>query len=1024
MEHRSHTKKYGLIAFIAVIVIVAVCSVGIFFSGHVKRAANTVYGWFLDFVNYDDRSGGRMNDDDALLASYSSPVMEHQDMRALEIVVPELDTRSENADGIPYSEYILPQLNVQLQYASENGFTHILYKTSLYAKKDYDVLVYLREQTSGMGLGLIIETDLLTLHAPNDEDVFDAERYTPTYEIQRGGFWKRLFFPESSARKVAVSGIDPKWIYISDSGAKCLNPAYNEMRDFASSELRAALEKYSPDMLLLDAPKYDVRNISEDDIPERSVGMTVEELHRRSTELMTIDVSKLIDEAFPDVAFGIRADRVWKTSAADSKGINIASGYSDFVNGCADTLGWCERGYVDFVVAGTTVSMPEGDEFLTMLEWWKDVESRTGVSFICAYDANMINTTVGWSGYYELANEYDAATQRDCISGIFADYDAFALHPDEAELLVKVFENTIDFGISDEVLKLTSPADKITVDVPVIAVSGTCDNNFAITINGKTVEPTERGFFATDIPLSAGKNVITVEHKGQTITRTVNYNLVIIKDIAPTGELSVMGGTGIEYTVTARKGAKVTGTLNGQTVRFTEQPPATEGKSDEDVFVPFTGVFSAPPAKSAAYSIGSAKVTASFEGFVKSLKGASVTVLPAASSVGNIAVVKVDKAESFRAEPANSDTSLPQYFWLPKGTRDYIVGESVYSGSDGTKKYYLLKCGLRVYQTDVTLEEGSIPVNSTSKVALTDEGKYTYLTFANSQHVPYKLVMNGLFPSGDTNATTASSANFSSLDVVLCNTAGETSVSGGSTALMSFASSSSNSSAQTVTYSFKLAKNGGFYGFTSYYNENGNLVIRFRNPIKASGGRLEGIRICLDPGHGGVDSGAPGFNGAYEANENLMVALALKKELEALGATVFMTRSNNQTYSDGTPITSSTLRLNRIALIASYNVDLLISVHHNSSTSITGNGTEALYFYGFNQKLAQTVSDSMAAVSGMKNRGGKYQNVFVYRTHDFMSILLECGFLSNPNDSDWLAAPGHTDKLANAIANAVVDYFS
>lgn len=1024
MEHRSHTKKYGLIAFIAVIVIVAMCSAGIFFSGHVKRAASAVYGAFLDFVNYDDASGRRIHDDDALLVSYSSPVIAPQDVRALEIVTPERDLRTENAEGESYYEYILPQLNVELQYASENGFSHILYKTSLYSKKDYDVLSYLREQTSGMGLGLIMETDPLTLHAANDEAAFDGGRYTPEYQTVRGGFWKRLFFPASSSREVAVSGIDPKWIYIADSGAKCLNPAYDEARDFVSSELRSALEKYTPDMLLLDAPKYGVRNLSEDEVMERFSGLTVEELHRRSTELMTIDVSKLIDEAFPNIAFGIRADRVWQTSAADPKGIDIKSDYSDLSSASADTLGWCERGYVDFVVAGSTVAMPEGDEFLTVLDWWKGVESRTGVHFICAYNANMINTTEGWSGYYELANEYDAAIQRDCISAVFADYDAFALHPDEAELLVKVFENTIDFGISDEVLKLTSPADKITVDVPVIAVSGTCDNNFAITVNGKQIEPTERGFFATDVSLSAGKNVITVEHKGQTVTRTVNYNLVIIKDIAPTGELSVMGGTGIEYTVTARKGAKVTGTLNGQTVRFTEQPPATEGSSDEGVFVPFTGVFNAPESKDEAYSIGSAKVTASFNGFVKSLKGASVTVLPAPSSVGNIAVVKVDKAESFRAEPANSDTSLPQYFWLPKGTRDYIVGESVYSGSDGTKKYYLLKCGLRVYQTDCTLEEGTIPVNNTSKVTLSDEGKYTYLTFANSQYVPYKLVMNGLFPSGDANATTASSSGFNRLDVVLCNTAGERSVSGGATPLMSFASSSSNSSAQTVTYSFKLAKNGGFYGFTSYYDESGNLVIRFRNPIKASGGRLEGIRICLDPGHGGVDSGAPGFNGAYEANENLKVALALKNELEALGATVFMTRSNNQSYSDGTPITSSTLRPNRIALIASYNVDLLISVHHNSSTTSSGNGTEALYFYGFNQALAQKISDSMAAASGMKNRGGKYQNVFVYRTHDFMSILLECGFLSNVSDSEWLATPGHTEKLANAIANGVVEYFS
>ena len=137
-----------------------------------------------------------------------------------------------------------------------------------------------------------------------------------------------------------------------------------------------------------------------------------------------------------------------------------------------------------------------------------------------------------------------------------------------------------------------------------------------------------------------------------------------------------------------------------------------------------------------------------------------------------------------------------------------------------------------------------------------------------------------------------------------------------------------------------------------------------------------------------------------------------------------MTRTNNQAYVDGTPITSSTLRDKRLELIDSFGIDLLISVHHNYSPYSSGNGTEALYFYGFNQELAQTLADSMAKASGMKNRGGKYQNVFVYRNHDFMSVLLECGFLSNPSDSQWLLADGNTAKLAKAIAEGVVKYFS
>ena len=1022
MEEKVKKKKHGLIAFIVVIAVVAAASASVFFSSFVRGLVTSVYDKFVNFVNYDDTIR-RVEEDDAFAESYSAEPREVSGVRALTVTVPERDER-EIKQG-DYADYAVPLLNVQLDYAVNSGFTHVLYKTSLYGDKDYDVAGFLREQVEGLGLKLILETDALLLNKANDEAAFAAARFAPEYKTVRGGFLKRLLYPSNSSRQVVTYGIDPEWIYVADDGARRLNPSYDGARDFVVGEVKRAIEKYSPDMFLLDAPIYNVRNLSEASAFTRFPGMTGEQLHVRCTRLLTASISKMIRDSGSEAPlFGVRADRVWQTLSANSRGVDIKSFYSDLGKGCADTLGWCEKGYMDFVVVDNRTSMVENNSFMIALDWWKNVERQTGVKLVCGYDANMINTSPEWSGYYELANQYDYAVGMESADGVFDDYDAFVGHSEETELLFMVFNNTIDFGIADEELKLTSPADGVTVDIPTVAVSGTCDNNFDIIVNGQKIEPTERGFFATDVKLSAGKNTITVEHKGQKLTRTVTYNTVIIKDVSPTGQITVTGGSKVEYTVTARKGAKVTGSLNGKTVSFTEQQLGYESASSSAVFASFVGEFTVPESQEEAYSIGSLRVTASYGDFVKSLTGASVVVQPLPSTVGNIAVVKVDKAESFRAEPANSDTSLPQFFWLPKGTRDYITGESEYNGDGVTKKYYTLRCGLRVYQNDVEVEEGEIPVNKTSSVTLTDSGRYTYLTFANSQKVPYKLVMRGLYESGDDGATDASSGSFSRLDFVICGTGNKASVSG-SSPLMTFASAKADEEAQTVTYSFTLSKNGGFYGFRSYYDDNGKLVIRLRNPIRASGGKLDGVRICLDPGHGGVDAGAKGLNKSiYEANENLKVALALRTELESLGATVYMTRTNNQSYIDGTAITSSTLRTKRLELIESFGVDILISVHHNYSPASSGNGTEALYFYGFNQKLAQTLSDSMAEVSGMKNRGGKYQNVFVYRNHDFMSVLLECGFLSNPSDSQWLTTEGNTVKLAKAIASGVVEYFS
>ena len=386
---------------------------------------------------------------------------------------------------------------------------------------------------------------------------------------------------------------------------------------------------------------------------------------------------------------------------------------------------------------------------------------------------------------------------------------------------------------------------------------------------------------------------------------------------------------------------------------------------------------------------------------------------------GTAVTLKQTRNETFIPTPADSDTSYPQYFWLPGGTTDYVVSESTCS-TDDTLKYYTLRSGHRVYQHDSEVKGGvSILTNELLCADVRCEGRFTYFTVAATQKTPFTFKMNGLF-LGNAEDTTGVCKNFTSVSVTFTDAAGAPEVSVAGNPL--FSAVSVQESDGSVTYTFTLKRAGMFGGFNSYFEDNGNLVIRFHNVIDASNGRLDGAVICLDCGHGGYDTGAQG-NGLTESYENVKVALSLREKLEALGATVYITRVEQSTYIDGTPINKNTLRDHRIELISSFDPDLLISVHHNYYESASANGTEALYFYGFNQALAQKVSDYMAAVSGMKNRNGKYKNVFVYRNHDFMSILLECGFLSNSGDAAWLSAEGNTDKLTGAIASALVEYF-
>lgn len=389
--------------------------------------------------------------------------------------------------------------------------------------------------------------------------------------------------------------------------------------------------------------------------------------------------------------------------------------------------------------------------------------------------------------------------------------------------------------------------------------------------------------------------------------------------------------------------------------------------------------------------------------------------------IGRAATLLNTRNETFIPIPADSDTSLPQYFWLPEGTVDYIVSESEYS-ADPTLKYFTLRSGLRVYQHDSSVnEEATILKTKIVAAKLENVGKYTYFTIATSQKTPYHLKMNGLF-DGDETDKTADCSSFTEIEITFTSAQDAPEVIFGENPLFSAASVSENKEKCTVTYKFTLKKAGMFCGYNSYFDENGNLVIRMHNPPDVTNGRLDGTVICIDVGHGGYDTGASGY--LIESDENLKVALSLRDQLTARGATVYMTRDNHKTYTDGTAINSTTYGQYRVDLISSFDPDILISVHHNYYADQSANGTEALYFYGFNQALAQKVSDNMASVSGMKNRGGKYQNVFVYRNHSFMSILLECGFVSNQYDSQWLSGEGNTAKLTGAVADALIAYFS
>lgn len=173
-------------------------------------------------------------------------------------------------------------------------------------------------------------------------------------------------------------------------------------------------------------------------------------------------------------------------------------------------------------------------------------------------------------------------------------------------------------------------------------------------------------------------------------------------------------------------------------------------------------------------------------------------------------------------------------------------------------------------------------------------------------------------------------------------------------------------------------------------------------------------KICIDPGHGGTDSGAL-LNTRYEKNDTLKMALKVKELLEAQGVTVVLTRNADKylTLSD------------RCSIANKNNVDYFLSIHRNSLNA-TSKGIE-IWVYSkatdATTKKAQGILDSLVKVGGT-NRGVKKgytgnPNVdyAINRESTMPSALLELLFISNPDDNKLF--DDHFDEYAEAIAKGL-----
>lgn len=189
---------------------------------------------------------------------------------------------------------------------------------------------------------------------------------------------------------------------------------------------------------------------------------------------------------------------------------------------------------------------------------------------------------------------------------------------------------------------------------------------------------------------------------------------------------------------------------------------------------------------------------------------------------------------------------------------------------------------------------------------------------------------------------------------------------------------------------------------------------------------LLGKVIVVDPGHGGRDPGTI-YGTIYEKDINLEISKVLERVLSENGAIVYMVREDDSDLSSIYDARKKRGDLYRRILFIEdekKKTDLYLSIHINWYKNTSWSGAEVLYNeINPNNKILGEILMKHFKNDLNTKRTLKKTDLYLYRNTRKVGVLIECGFLSNPNERDLLRQEDYQEKLSIAITNAVIEYF-
>ncbi|WP_414549939.1 N-acetylmuramoyl-L-alanine amidase [Anabaena sp. CCY 0017] len=561
-----------------------------------------------------------------------------------------------------------------------------------------------------------------------------------------------------------------------------------------------------------------------------------------------------------------------------------------------------------------------------------------------------------------------------------------------------------------------------------IFLIGTAPPDGQVLINGKPINRSQAGHFAPSFPLQLGENLFTVRHQNQELKIQVTrlstqpelpQELGFAKDsLIPAADIARLPGELICFSAIAPPNASVSVNLANKTISLAPQPQQVSLPSNSAAltgnnqptaeFIPgkYEGCTTLEQAGSLIYGNNtrddvvtpdsSKTIDLGKPEFKLTLNGETITQ-PGTGKIQILSPANLEVAEVVadagvaRTGPSTDYSRLTP---LPKGTQALITGR------DG--EWLRLDYGGWINSRETRVLPGAIPPRTTIRSV-----GYRRLPSATEMVFPLQVPVPVSVQQSDNNFT-----------LTLYNTTAQT-----DTIRLDDDPLISRLDWQQVTpgqarYTFNL-KTSQQWGYKLRYDDT-TLTLALRHPPTMGRERrrpLTGTKILLDPGHGGKESGAVGPNGYPEKEVNLVVSKLFRDELVKLGATVVMTRDTDIEVSLG----------DRMAMIDREEPAIALSIHYNalpdSGDAENTKGIGTFWYHPQAHSLAIFMHNYLVKKLNRPSYGVFWNNLALTRPHSAPSVLLELGFMINPQEFEWLTNPQEQKKLAKALADGVVEWF-